>query len=85
VLHFRESTVGGSRYEHDMKYTLELQTEKFKLGCAGSFRRYSGREYACTHKQVDCIYLQSIRVVPRAIRPFQDEGSFCFYKIGGAI
>jgi hypothetical protein len=80
VLHFRESAVGASRYEHDMKYTLELQTEKFKLGCAGSFRRYSGREYVCTHKQVDCIYLQSIRVVPRAFRPFQDEGSFCCIK-----
>jgi hypothetical protein len=68
-----------------MKYTLELQAEKYKLGYAGSFRRYLGREYECTRKQVDCIYLQSIRVVPRTFRPFQDEGFFCFLKVNKEV
>lgn len=69
-----------------MKYTLELQTEKCKLGCAGSFRRYLGREYVCTRKQVDCIYLQSIRVVPRTFVPFGMKVLFVFVNnLGGAL
>ena len=42
--------LGASQYECNKKYTLELQTEKYKLGCAGSFHRYIGREYVCTRK-----------------------------------